>query len=444
MPDKNIKAENGLEEAVIQIDQDNPISSLTSEEASSKEKGNKALKNILSSISEAIPETDLERREQMTPNLTNVERLQAESQNYQSDDHTDVDTEVPPEGVGSPCYGGNTRKFPTELLENGYDKEEDWLIKGYIPQNSFGVIYGPSESFKSFHAVSWAACIASGKLWNDIQCQQSPVLYIAAEGGFGASKRAQGWKMTNNNCAPLSLLHSIKMPVFIGSPNTVNELINTIMDLNNQMEKKISIVFIDTLARCFGGADENKTADMNLFVSGCDKIKAETGVTVLVIHHTGKNKDREARGSSALRAACDFEYCIDRPEKGMYYTLKCTKSKDSEPTPTQAFDMTPRFLRFDSDQDEVTTLVASLNGRELPEENEADDKPLTLSKNQEVLYQAVRSRTASGEPTVVAVVRDDLKAQGMAISNFSKWLEALVSKELIRLDGDTLIPVNKG
>ncbi|WP_257296737.1 helicase RepA family protein [Endozoicomonas sp. YOMI1] len=136
---------------------------------------------------------------------------------------------------------------------------------------------------------------------------------------------------------------------------------------------------------------------MNLFVAGCDKIRAETGVTVIVVHHTGKNKDRDARGSSALRAACDFEFCIDRPEKGMSYTLKCTKAKDSEPPPTQAFDMVPRFLRFDSDQEEVTTLVASLNGREPPEESEGADKAVTLSKNQETLWQAVRSRMVSGE-----------------------------------------------
>ncbi|WP_257284221.1 hypothetical protein [Endozoicomonas sp. SESOKO1] len=84
------------------------------------------------------------------------------------------------------------------------------------------------------------------------------------------------------------------------------------------------------------------------------------------------------------------------------------------------------------------------NNGEPPEGGDADDKPLTLSKNQEALYQTVRSRTASGEPTTVAVIRDDLKAQGLAISNFSKWLEALVSKGLIRFDGDTLIPVNKG
>ena len=128
----------------------------------------------------------------------------------------------------------------------------------------------------------------------------------------------------------------------------------------------------------------------------------------------------------------------------MTYTLKCTKAKDSEPPLTQAFDMVPRFLRFDSDQEEVTTLVASLNGREPPEESEDADKAVTLSKNQEALWQAVRSRMASGEPATVAVVRDDLKAQGMAITNFSKWLEALISKGLIQRDGDTLIPVPQG
>ena len=408
--------------------------------SNSKDVAQATLNSLYSSLDVCIPKSDMERREQMTPNPSRVERLHADSQNYQSDDHTDVDTEEPPEGVGSPCHGGSTQKFPTELLEKGYDKEENWLIKRYIPQNSFGVIYGPSESFKSFHAVCWAACIATGTVWNHAKCQQGSVLYIAAEGGHGASKRAHGWKMTHNHGEPLSKLHSIKVPVFIGSPKCVNEVINTILDLNNQMSEKVTVVFLDTLARCFGGADENKTSDMNLFVAGCDKIRAETGVTVIVIHHTGKNKERDARGSSALRAACDFEFCIDRPDKGMSYTLKCTKAKDSEPPPTQSFDMTPRFLRFDSDQEEVTTLVPSLTGQEPPEGYSQAETKVKLSKNHQALWQAVRSRMASGEPTTVAVVRDDLKAQGMTMTNFSKWLEALIEKGLLKKEGDVLIP----
>lgn len=125
----------------------------------------------------------------------------------------------------------------------------------------------------------------------------------------------------------------------------------------------------------------------------------------------------------------------------MSYTLKCTKPKDSEPPPTQSFDMQSRFLRFDSDQEEVTTLVASLTGQEPPEGSNGADKAMTLSKNQEALWQAIRSRMASGEPVTVAVVRDDLKAQGMSMTNFSKWLEALISKGLIKKEGDALIPV---
>ncbi len=403
--------------------------------------GKKVLNQILSSLNEAMPESDIQRRERMAPNLANVEKLHAESQICSNDDHTDIDAEQPPEGVGKPCYGGTTQTLPTELLEQGFDTEIDWIVKNYIPSNSFGVLYGPSESFKSFHAVCWAACIATGRNWNGVQCTQSSVLYIAAEGGIGASKRAQGWKMVYNQGESLFRLHAIKMPIFFGSAKCVNEIINTIIDINEKTGEKIAVIFIDTMARCFGGADENKTADMNLFIAGCDKIRAETGVTVVVIHHTGKNKEREARGSSALRAACDFEYLVDRPDKQMFYTLKCTKVKDSEPPNTQAFDTRTHFLMHDKDGDEITTLVPSLEGRGVPECE--SEQAVTLSPNQEALWQAVRSRMASGEPTTVAVVRDDLKAQGLNMSNFSKWLTALLTKGLLKQDGNNLIPVNK-
>ena len=401
--------------------------------------GQEALKKIYQSLEEAQPESDIERREQMSPDLTNLERLQQENRGCTSADHSDLDVEVPPPGAGKPCHGGTSQVFPTELLEKGYDTDLDWVVKHYIPANAFGVIYGPSESFKSFHAVSLAASIATGKVWNGVQCQQSAVLYIAAEGGVGASKRAQGWKMVYNNREPLNQLHAIKMPVFLGSPKCVNEVINTIVGINESGGEKVAIVFIDTLARCFGGADENKTADMNLFVAGCDKIRVETGVTVVVVHHTGKNREKDARGSSALRAACDFEYLVDRPDKQMFYTLKCTKLKDSEPPKAQAFDMTSHFLRHDTDGDEVTTLVPSLNGRELPDSH--SENKVVLSKNQEALWQAARSRMATGEPTTVAVIRDDLKSQGLSMNNFGKWKSALIAKGLLKLEGDNLIPV---
>ncbi|WP_062260826.1 AAA family ATPase [Endozoicomonas arenosclerae] len=354
-----------------------------------------------------------------------------------SDDHTVEDTEIPPHGVGKPCVDGISKFMSFKALTIGFNINVNYIIKNYLPAESFGVIYGASESFKSFHTVAWAAAIASGKAWNGASVRKSPVLYVAAEGGLGAARRGRGWELQYNQGDQLENLYAVQQPVFMGSNEQVAALANTVSMIERQTGEKVSTIFLDTLARCFGGADENRTADMNLFVAGCDKLKSLTGATIVVVHHTGKNKEKDARGSSALRAACDFEYCIERPSKGMYYTLSCTKVKDSEPPKTQAFDMSIKHLFNDQDGDAVTTLVPTVEGREPPVE-EPEEKAIRLTGNHEAVLQAVRSRMASGESTVRSVIRDDLKAQGLNTKHFPRWVDKLLNDELVSLSGEEL------
>ena len=68
----------------------------------------------------------------------------------------------------------------------------------------------------------------------------------------------------------------------------------------------------DTLAHCFGGNDENSAEDMGAFIQDCDAIKQRTGATVIVVHHSGKNEEAGARGSSALRGALDVELMVKK------------------------------------------------------------------------------------------------------------------------------------
>ncbi|WP_211825324.1 AAA family ATPase [Kistimonas asteriae] len=379
-----------------------------------------AMTNADDWLDDAIPESEMARREQMAVNPKSNDAHDNKQGNKTTKE-----------------WGGY---FEYSNLAVGFDTRVDWIIKGYLPANTLGVVYGASESFKSFHVLSWAASIATGRQWNGVKCKYSPVLYVAAEGGIGASRRAKGWQITYNNDHEVDNLFAVKAPVFIGSPNQVQALINTVNEIEKETGEKISTIIIDTLARCFGGADENKAADMNLFVAGCDKVRVETGATILVVHHTGKSAENGARGSSALRAACDFEYSIDRPEKGMLYVLKCTKVKDSEPPKAEAFQMNIRHLYTDEDGDDVTTLVASTEGQEPPEGSEAEAaKPLKLTGNQEAIIQAIRSRNASGEPTTRQVILDDFKAQGGNAKHFGRIINQLISKDIIVQDGDDLM-----
>ena len=287
------------------------------------------------------------------------------------------------------------RAFDLHVGSQGYNYEQAYLIKGYLPSESFGVLFGPSGSYKSFHAVAWAASIATGKPWNGCRSSKGAVIYVVGEGGAGVPRRIKGWEKEHNEGRPIENLFTIKHPVFVGSNGQVEALINTVKEAESRSGEKVKVIFLDTLARCFAGADENRAADMNLFIAGCDKVKAETGASVVVIHHSGKNGEAGARGSSALKAASDFEFRLSRPDGEQLYVLTHTKSKDSEEQPPTAFDMHEKFLYLDSDGDEVNTLVASIDGREPPDDPE-DTGAKNLSANHEALWQAVRSRMAKG------------------------------------------------
>ncbi len=50
--------------------------------------------------------------------------------------------------------------LPLSVGSDGYDQEQDYTLKSYLPANSLSSIYGPSGSYKSFLAVSWACHVA--------------------------------------------------------------------------------------------------------------------------------------------------------------------------------------------------------------------------------------------------------------------------------------------
>lgn len=209
------------------------------------------------------------------------------------------------------------------------------------------------------------------------------------------------------------------------------------------------MIVLDTLARCFGGSDENAAKDMGAFIQGCDHIKAETGATVLVIHHSGKDLDKGARGSSAFRAALDVEFNVRREGEGGALVLSCTKMKDSEEPTTRAYDLSPLNLYIDNDGEEVNSLVVCDQGREVRDEDTPYDAELAgvqrLTANHIALWQSIRSRTASGDGCTKSLVRDDMRAMGFDVSKkFTRWLDKLETEGLISIDGEHICPDSLG
>ena len=205
--------------------------------------------------------------------------------------------------------------------------QQRWLIDQIIPVDAFGVIYGPSGAYKSFCAMDMSACIASAMNWhgNDVD-EPGHVLYIGAEGASGLHLRKKAWEIRHQR--PLTNLAILGMAVTINSDDH-NALIGLCDELAQEIDQPIRLIVIDTLARSFQG-EENSATDMGDFVNACDHIREVTGATILVVHHSGKDAEKGARGSSALRAACDFEFKVTSPGKKLT-RLSCTKAKDSDP-----------------------------------------------------------------------------------------------------------------
>jgi hypothetical protein len=185
-----------------------------------------------------------------------------------------------------------------------------WHIAGEIPRQSFGALFGPTGSGKSFFALDRALILA----------QTAPVVYVAAEGAAGYAARKIAWCKQQKKGA--GQLWFVGEAVNLLDPTEALAFTTAILPL------KPALVIFDTLARCMIGGDENSARDMGLLVATCDDLRAVTGATVLVVHHTGKTGQVE-RGSSALRAACDFMLSLVSDD-GLI-TLTCEKSKDAEP-----------------------------------------------------------------------------------------------------------------
>ena len=161
---------------------------------------------------------------------------------------------------------------------------------------------------------------------------------------------------------------------------------------------------------------------------------------LLIVHHTGYASSERGRGSSALRAAVDAEYMITRQQDTRLVSIKGTKMKDADRPKPKNFELQIINLGVkDSRDQEVTSGVL----QETDQEVMAPEKKIRITENHEAILQAVRSRTASGESTHRAVILDDMKAQGLKVSAFARWIKKLIDDGLLMERDGALHPLVK-
>ena len=118
-------------------------------------------------------------------------------------------------------------------------------------------------------------------------------------------------------------LHFSKQGVNLRDPASISAMRNDLRKV-----KDVKLIIIDTLARSFGGGNENAPHDMGEFIQACDDIMHEFEATVLIVHHTGKDSSAGARGHSSLFGALDT--CMTLKKISQHdILLHCEKQKDA-------------------------------------------------------------------------------------------------------------------
>ena len=201
-----------------------------------------------------------------------------------------------------------------------------WLIESVIPAGGLVGLIGPPGVGKTFIALDMALSVATGRLWQGLPTKKGRVLYISAEGRGGLSKRVAAW-LADRTAKPSEakiawLLEAI--PVH-GTSESIDVLIER---QKEELGTFPDLVIIDTLARCFEG-DENQQEDMGRFVAGADRLREEFDATVLIVHHTRLDGERE-RGNTAFRGAADTMIFVAREPKHHDIVLSCNKQKEAE------------------------------------------------------------------------------------------------------------------
>jgi hypothetical protein len=243
------------------------------------------------------------------------------------------------------------------------------LLGNLLYEDSIAFLYAKEGRWKSFVALSWALCVATGTPWLGRAVRPSSVLYIASEGARGTGQRIRAWKVHHGLSGP-SRLRVLGIPVNLLDPAAVQELIAAI---RAQMEDPPALVVIDTLARSMPGGDENVTKDMNTITDSLGQIRmAFGGCCVLVVHHPGKEVAKGMRGSSALPANADTVIRIAGPndnepmQPGDALSIVSEKAKDGETFESISFT-TQKVTWVREDSGEIGNSLVVIGSDHAPE-----------------------------------------------------------------------------
>ncbi|MBL0420512.1 AAA family ATPase [Ramlibacter sp. AW1] len=204
---------------------------------------------------------------------------------------------------------------------------EEQLVEGVIGRLALSVLYGDSNSGKTFLAVDIGCALAQRSKWMGRHTLGGLVVYLATESPQSVRTRLQAYQRHYGRKVPNFAIVQSPINLF-DSGADAQAVVTLIRELESEVGEKCELVIGDTLSRMAAGANENSGEDMGTVIKHAEQIKRDAQVHVLLIHHSGKDQARGARGWSGLRAAIDTEIEVTADEATGMRVAEITKQRD--------------------------------------------------------------------------------------------------------------------
>ena len=190
-----------------------------------------------------------------------------------------------------------------EILNDSTEPPTPIVNDGLLLNGTILIIVGPPKSKKTFICQNLALSIAAGEDFAGFSIPKpKKVLYSLAEGGYYPNRdRLQ--KMAKN--MPEKALDNFMMSTFSYLPLDEQEPYERMKSLIEQSKPKVLI--FDPLIR-FHNADENSASQMSEVFGRLRKLIDDYGISIILIHHTGKVESKGGRGTSAIMG--EYDSCI--------------------------------------------------------------------------------------------------------------------------------------
>jgi RecA/RadA recombinase len=263
----------------------------------------------------------------------------------------------------------------------------DWLVKGLLPRRGVAAIYGPSGSGKSFLVLDLMSAVSAGRPWFGYGTKAAEVLYVMLEGEAGLSVRLQALEKAGK--PPSDGFKVLTDPFGFADEADVLGLAAVV--------PSGAVVVIDTLNRAAPGLDENSSKDMGVILAGAKALQTAIDGLVVIVHHTGKDSTKGARGHSSLIGALDAAVEVEKVTRSdgastRYWSV--AKSKDGEDGKRHAFKLVRQVLGKDEDGDEVTSCSVAPDTAAV---FAAKSEPKTA--NQKLVFDAIKAALAQSADT---------------------------------------------